>query len=271
MAAPQWTGSWIYDRWGWLGLWAGAVAVLVLIVFVGEALKLHPWAGTSPQAVDGYGKEQCEWVNTNGFVVQQANFWSNLGYLAAGLIIFLRNGTFIGRGTGVALGVLFVGSSLFHGTLTSLGQYLDIIGIYMALLAIGCHGVFETWALDPDGRQVPGWFCFVMALGVFAGFTKNVIPWHDSTYGAIILGTALAVIGGIGGARCFARRSQWVWPAVVAAVSFGLAVVCKFEDGAGKALCGGPPRRNWSSHQIVMVAVMRSSPLGGSPARRPAS
>lgn len=246
MGFPVGSDSWIYDRWGWLGLF-GAALVLMLAIFVaGEALKAKPWEGTTEDQVKSYGDEHCEVVNTKSFVVQQANFWSNLAYLAVGLIVFLRNDTYVGRGVGVALAFLFLGSALWHGSLTTLGRFLDIMGVYMALMAIGFYGFIEVNEIDQSRPNVRASFWFVMAIGVFAGLTKGIFFWHKADYGAPFLGGCLfaLMIWGVIRARqnrtetdCCKNWRQWLMPGIWAVMSLGWASFFKFADGEGKALC----------------------------------
>lgn len=228
--------GWLATPWGWLLIWGPVLALFVAFAVIGNAAGGDLWT-PSIDRICFYRKEQGELVRTGSLFLQVANFWSNFAYLAVGLIIYFRNGSFIGRGTGLAFVFLAFGSGYFHGSLTEFGQYLDIVGIYMALLALIFHGVIESFDLETSTDNVRNWFWFVIVCGMFAGFSKGEIPWHKSEIGAGILG---GVIGAlmiywifaallIGGFSSKDFRSL-VGPFFLAILCFGAAAFFKFGD-----------------------------------------
>jgi hypothetical protein len=228
--------GWLATPWGWLIIWIPVLAVFIAIAVIGNAAGGDLWK-PSIDRICSYREEQLELVRIGSLFLQVANFWSNFAYLAVGLIIFFRNGSFIGRGTGLAFVFLAFGSGYFHGSLTEFGQFLDIVGIYMALLALIFHGVIESFDLETSTDNVRNWFWFTMVCGMFAGFSKGEIPWHKSDIGAGILG---GVIGAlmiywifaallIGGFSSKDFRSL-VFPFLLAILCFGAAAFFKFGD-----------------------------------------
>src|SRR5262249_23559101 len=87
--------GWLASPSGWLIGWVPVLTLVIVVALLGSALDVHLWLPTA-QRICFYAKEQREQVNLSGFFLQFANFWSNFTYLAAGLLIFFRNGSFIG-------------------------------------------------------------------------------------------------------------------------------------------------------------------------------
>ena len=110
--------SWLAAPWGWLIIWVPCLALVIAMALILGSADVDPW-DPSIDRIFGYREEQREEVTDTGFFVQFANFWSNFAYLAVGLVMFLRNRTFVGRGTGMAFVFLAVMSGYFHGSLTS--------------------------------------------------------------------------------------------------------------------------------------------------------
>ena len=185
--------SWLAAPWGWLIIWAPCLAVLIAVALILGSADVHPWAPSIDRIFE-YRKEQREDVTDTGLFVQLANFWSNFAYLAVGLVMFLRSGTFVGRGTGMAFVFLAVMSGFFHGTLTSTGQTLDIVGVYLALLGLMWHGFVEAFDMQTSSQSVRDWFWFLMLCGLFMGFTKGDIPWHGSDIVAGVVGLTIVVL-----------------------------------------------------------------------------
>lgn len=221
----------IRSRWGWLVLSTIILIVVILIVLLGTLFGLHPWSDISADDIAGYGKEQCEKVTTGGFLLQQANFWSNFAYLFAGLLIWWRSRTFMGTFTGCMFCFLAFGSGFFHGTITGGGKYLDIMGIYAVLTTLVLQGILESFDLRPPSPVAEGLFFMAWLFGIFAGFFKNDISLFDSDVWTIILAFVLFILMGIGALICRARWKSFGWPAGVAVGAFALAVVFKFGDG----------------------------------------
>jgi hypothetical protein len=224
--------------WSWLIVFLTVLGSTIVIMLVLKVAGFKPWADTSAGAIAEYGSEHCEQVRTDEIFVQGPNFWSNFAYLLVGLMIYFSADEFIGRGTGIAICILFFGSSFWHGTLTESGKFLDIIGVYVALIALGVYGIFEVRGLDSTQPTAPLWFCWALTLGLIAGSTKNIVPFHGSTVGAAILGPLLFALQGWGAVLFWPRRSAWALPGILSLFSFAWAAFMKFNDGDGNRLCG---------------------------------
>jgi hypothetical protein len=236
MSAFEDLKGWLATPWGWLIIWIPVLALFVAIALIGNAADWAPWEPNLDRMCF-YREEQRELVRTGSFFLQVANFWSNFAYLAVGLLILFRSGSFIGRGTGLAFVFLAFGSGYYHGTLTELGQFLDIAGIYIALLALLFHGIIESFDLETSTDRVRNWFWFLVVCGMYAGFSKGLVQWHKSEIVAIFLGAligilmiywffAVLLIGG-GGSKDFST----LWgPFALALISFAGAAFFKYGD-----------------------------------------
>jgi hypothetical protein len=228
--------DWFFGPKGvWLGIWISFLVLTVIIVLLGSIFKLNPWGDVSCDRVFSYASEQCEAITKDGFLRQQANFWSNFAYGAVGLFIFFRRGTTIGKAVGLAFVFLGIGSGLFHGTLTTWGQYLDIMGIDVLLLLLVLHAIFSVWNLRPQMWAALSWILFLTLLGFMMGGFKGIF---DSTLVSLSAGGVLFVLGVYGSGRrhddwygANTRWYKWFWFGVLAAVLFSGASVFKFLDG----------------------------------------
>jgi len=228
--------GWLASPWGWHIVWVPCLTVVIVVALFGSALDVHLWQPNA-QRLCFYLSEQREEVNLSGFFVQFSNFWSNFAYLAAGLLIFFRNGSFIGFGTGLAFTALAVMSGYYHGSLTETGQTMDIAGIYMVLLALIFHGIVESFDLETSSDRIRNWFWFLLLFGLFMGFTKGDIPWHGSDIASAWLGGIIAILmvfGYIHHIRKYKLGGKWqrevLAPGIFAIVAFGIAALFKFGD-----------------------------------------
>lgn len=228
--------DWLFGPKGaWLGIWISFLVLTAILVLIGSLLKLNPWGDVSCDRVLSYASEQCEAITKDGFLLQQANFWSNFAYGLVGLFIFFRRSTIIGKAVGLAFVFLGIGSGLFHGTLTTWGQYLDIMGIDVLLLLLVLHAIFSVWDLEPGMWPTLSWILFLTLLGFMMGGFKDIF---DSTLVSLGAGGVLFVIGVYGAGRRHddwfgkdARWHKWFLFGLLAAVVFAGAATFKFFDG----------------------------------------
>jgi len=232
-------------RWGWLMAWTVCLLVALLIVIIGEIGGLEPWGPISDEAK--YACEHCEHIARSGFFHQVANFWSNFAYLAAGLIILFSGESKANSGVAIALirksvGVMFVGlsvgSGLFHGTITGWGKTLDIVGVYVAFLALLFYGLLSLFNINlPESSiRLPEWllvilFCLTMVYAVFAAYTRTTIALHDSDVFMPLLGGLLLILTIVCAVRYRNRETNWGWPLGASLLSFLAAGFFKYMDG----------------------------------------
>ena len=108
-----------------------------------------PWSGWTPPNVDWCERELCSWV------VNPANTWSNLPYLALGALMFWQ-----ARGTGsralarfgpasVAVGAF---SLVYHASYTWFFQFFDFVGMFLFCFAVLTPNALRLGWIAP-GRQ----------------------------------------------------------------------------------------------------------------------
>ena len=220
----------LQGRWGWLLLTGGFFLLCLIVVLILHFAKVHPWSGVTADRIAGYHHEQCENVDASGFLLQVHNFWSNFGYLAAGLLILCLSDVGLGRAVGIVLIFLAFGSAWFHGTLTETGQTIDMAGVYAALLAMMAYGFVEMTPLEYDSAA--SWLLFsgAVALGIVAGFLRVSVKFFDSDYFTPFLVFILAVYMFIA-IWSYPRRGPLLAPGLGALGAGLLAVIFKFSDG----------------------------------------
>jgi len=99
------------------------------------------WAGWQPATCLAAGGCFCEAVG-RGTLAQPANAWSSLIYLLPGLLILCQPGQaerlFDTQPAyrwifGTALLVIGLGSAFYHASLTFVGQFMDVMGMYLLI------------------------------------------------------------------------------------------------------------------------------------------
>lgn len=231
--------------------WGGLLFCILVLGWVNwryaEANIWEGWRGSGELREPHYSER----VVPEAVFRTQANTWSNLAYVLAGIYVVLLSGRDWGRpvsggggyllrtpGLGLLFGVaccyLGVGSGLFHASLTRWGQQLDVASMYsplVVLLALNVGRWMPVLPLGRGGRRAPTWPWLAM-LAVVASALLYVYKWEMSSK-RVLPGLILAVL-------CFtvldffrkSTRCNRLWlPA-----SFGclvLAVVCRQTDVAG--------------------------------------
>jgi hypothetical protein len=239
--------AWLFGPKGW---WFGVcISFLILTIFmalIASHREFNPWGEVTCDRALGYASEQCEFISRDGFLRQQANFWSNFAYLAVGLFIFFRSDAVIARAVGLAFVFLCIGSALFHGTLTTWGQYLDVMGIDIVLALLVLQAVIGTFQLDLASAPILSWIGFLTMAGIFMGLFKGVSIFGFHLFDSTVVSVSAAVVFLVLGAWAIKREQGkaqqncgWCVPALLAVICFGGAVAFKFADGREvMATCG---------------------------------
>lgn len=254
----DWLASLFSLRWGWLTIWALCVVALLLFFLVMTVAGVHPWSDVTKDRVAWYHQEECEQVTTSGFFLQFHNFWSNLAFLAAGLLILWFSTAYMARAIGIVFILLAAGSGWFHGTLGEVSQTVDIMTTYSALTVLIAYAFIELVPLEQDG--VAAWLLFSAAvvLGAVAGILRTTVHFFDSDYFTPFLVIILVIYMGVLISRC-TDGSALLWPGIFTAVFGLLAVVFKFTDGDKNLFanhggvyskCSYAPSGLWQGHAL---------------------
>lgn len=180
-----------------------------------DALQAH-----GPANVKWCEERVCAWIN------EPANTWSNLGYLAAGVWIFLqarKTRSAVGQFFGAIVFVMGALSFYYHASNNFLTQAFDFLGMYlMAFFLVATNARRLGWP-----RAGLEWiYLAACAAGTWALWPINAsgfpIQWTVAITGAVVLVTELAAR-----AKENNRSSlAWFWAAIgtlIVAESFSLA------------------------------------------------
>lgn len=222
-------------RWALPPLLVFAACVAAAIA-AGAAL---PDLGTMRPAVCDGGRCFCEAPRATGWT-QPANTLSNLGYVLVGLLILaraarptpglagdnlLRRHPAYVRVFGVAVVAIGLGSLFFHGTLTFVGQFMDLLGMYLFSNLLLMYNVARWRGLSP--RAFGGAY---IALTAGMAAVLLIAPEFRRWLFAAGIAGALALEAAIALRR--ASRAQPAWFAASLG-AFGLANGVWSLDNAG--------------------------------------
>jgi hypothetical protein len=225
-------------RWSWLFIFGGCVVIVALIAIFGALGDQSPWAPDADR-IAKYHEEQCEKVYVDAFFLQFHNFWSNFIFFAGGLLILFFNRSMPGSFVGSAMVFLFFGSAGFHGTLTSPGQTMDMIGVYAVLLTIIAYAFIEV--VGWEYRTWPTWAIMIGAvvLAVIGGIIRRSNNFFESGRFAaltvIIIVIYMVTAAFVPAARLRIEpvaQGNMLWSAGIAVLAGVLALLFKFTDGA---------------------------------------
>jgi len=161
----------------------GAVAAIALATLPSAEV----WSALTPGDCDEYceASTRCGELATRAAVQQPLNSWSNLAYLFVGVLALRRPLRPTAALFAASLGVLAVGSFLFHATVTREMQWLDMVGTYAALVAVIARGVAAAFSVSELA---------VVAVALFADALFAVFKWAISAYVALPLLIAAATV-----------------------------------------------------------------------------
>ena len=218
-------------RWGWLSLWTICALLFVLFVMIMSWANVHPWSDVSAERVAWYHQEQCETVRVSSFFLQFYNLWSNLAYLAGGLLIVWLSTSGIGRAFGVVLIVLAVGSGWFHGSLTRSGQISDVVSVYCAMTSIIAFGLIEMVPLEEKGYAARMCFAVALLLGLSAGMLRHRLWFFNSDYFMPFLAGLLVLCMAMTAIRGGKDKEPLLGPFIGSTMAGLLALISNFTDG----------------------------------------
>jgi hypothetical protein len=198
--------------------WEGSVILKTIGLLLLAALALWgllKWIASSPRLMTDIDACRGRWaearlrscekgIGFTGVPVEPFNTYSNLAYLAAGWILYQITRTPPSLVLALALTLLCVGSSMYHGTKTMWGARLDHAGMYAVFGALAVYGVAPL-------HPVIHWIMAGVALGGGVGFAF-VVPGD--------LNARMGLLLGLMSIRAFLLGTPYL-----AAVSLGLFVL----------------------------------------------
>ena len=184
---------------------------------------------------------------------QPVNTWSDLGFVAAGLVIFYM------------LGAARLSGTAEQNPLQTTSFYSVIYGLLVIFLGPGSmfyHASVKKWGGWLDNMSMVGWTAFLLVYVIARGAkledwiaaliwvivvaVSGAIIWFVEGSGKFIFGGMVAVWGVLeiillivqatGHDLMGLHRAEWVW-LVLAAASFGLAILIWTQSKDGKPWC----------------------------------
>jgi len=143
----------------------------------------------------------CEAVRWDSIIRQPANVWSNLSmFVVAALVLWLSRTRYEqnmltanpGYSRLYAMGVLLTGagSMFFHASLTHLGQWFDLLGMYFLATVLYLYNYSRLRPLTTRSLLTL-YFAFVIFFALLMYFFPEV---NDVLFGVLILGFVVFVI-----------------------------------------------------------------------------
>jgi len=190
---------------------------VALVMMTSRIASPEVWTGL--EAAMGNAFHFCETNRMEALIRQPSNTWSNLGYLFVGIVVLTLAGhdlrmpnrkesdNFIVRYPiftllfGLSSLMLFVGSFLYHASLTSVFQKADQAAMYsLVLLVIAINGyrLFPRWRLLKRWHSSHGLAVVLFTLALWAVFSNISVLNINSTFPAL---TAVA----------FASSVVYIW------------------------------------------------------------
>lgn len=143
----------------------------------------------------------CEAVRWDSIIRQPANVWSNLSmFVVAAIVLWLSRKSFAqnlltanaGYSRLYALGVALTGagSMFFHASLTHLGQWFDLLGMYFLATVLYLYNYSRLRPLTTRSLLTL-YFSFVTFFALLMYFFPEV---NDVLFGVLILGFVVFVV-----------------------------------------------------------------------------
>jgi hypothetical protein len=245
-------------RWSWLTIFLASFLLFFLFFLIMSAASVHPWSDITQDRITGYHHEQCEVIKPTSFFLQVWNFWSNFAYLLVGLMVLLRAASNAIRFIGIVFIFLALGSAYFHGTITGLGQTIDIMGVYVALIALIAYALIVRRRLnetlyqfdDTEDITAPIYLILSVVIGVLTAiYRTSAGPLFDSSYFTPAL---VLILLGLSIWFCLEHDSDsdLLLPGILALVFGAFACIFKFTDGTDNL---------FASHNSNLAACTYSS------------
>lgn len=180
------------------------VALVITAVFSGilyylqvQFNHLNVWAGFPVSGpVDSYF---CENANMAGLVREPINTWTNIPFLFMAIVFAftgirdMRNYSTVNMMSylpiysflfAAASLYMFVGSSLFHSSLTSLGEQMDLSAVFLIVLLPFIYNLHKAYNIQRYGnpvRTTKGTIAFFVALLLVLFMLLTTFKWHIET------------------------------------------------------------------------------------------
>ena len=168
-------------------------AVLISAITISIFLNLNPytWQSWEPATCTKTGCF-CETANTQSPIRQTANTYSSLGFVFSGMFIIAaaRKGNRFSVGYSILMGlagiIVGVGSAFYHASLTFIGQFFDVFGMFLLAAFMLVYAFERIWKL-----RISTSLGLFLTLNIFLSWLQIAIPDTRRYAFAIVLVIAL--------------------------------------------------------------------------------
>ncbi len=126
----------------------------------------------------------CESANIHSPIRQMANTVSSLAFVFSGMVMFARQK--YAAMMGISSIIIGVGSSFYHASLTFIGQFFDVFGMYLLAAFMLVYAIERIWNL-----RFATTLSLYLALNLFLSWLQIAIPDTRRYVFAIVLIVAL--------------------------------------------------------------------------------
>ena len=168
---------------------ATLISAMTITVFM--ALPPSTWQRWEPATCTETGCF-CEAANTQSPIRQAANTYSSLGFVFSGMFIIAsaRKGIRLSVGysflMGLACIIIGVGSAFYHASLTFIGQFFDVFGMFLLAAFMLVYAFERIWKL-----RISTTLGLFLTLNIFLSWLQIAIPDTRRYAFAIVLVIAL--------------------------------------------------------------------------------
>ncbi len=169
-------------------------AILISAITISIFLNLNPhtWDGWHPATCTKTGCF-CEAANTQSPIRQAANTYSSLAFVFSGMFVIAsaRKGNLFSVGYSILMGlaaiIVGIGSAFYHASLTFIGQFFDVFGMFLLAAFMLVYAFERIWKL-----RVSTSLGLFLTLNIFLSWLQIAIPDTRRYAFAIVLVIALA-------------------------------------------------------------------------------
>lgn len=170
-------------------------AILISALTIAIFLSLNPntWESWHPATCLKTGCF-CEASNIQSPIRQAANTISSLGFVFSGMFIFAsaRKGIRFSVGYSILMGlasiIIGVGSAFYHASLTFIGQFFDVFGMFLLAAFMLVYALEQIWKL-----RIITTLGLFLTLNIFLSWLQIAIPDTRRYAFAIVLVIALVL------------------------------------------------------------------------------
>ena len=165
------------------------ISALTITIFL--SLNPNTWESWNPATCLKTGCF-CEASNTQSPIRQAANAYSSLGFVFSGMFIIAsaRKGNRLSVGYSILMGIasiiVGVGSAFYHASLTFIGQFFDVFGMFLLAAFMLVYAFERIWKL-----RISTTLGLFLTLNIFLSWLQIAIPDARRYAFAIVLIIAL--------------------------------------------------------------------------------